>query len=121
MIQRVRHEKIATRIQRNAPRIIELARLAAGTTDDFNKIAAEQIELIKKISEHIAGISSKVLLMTEERKKANKLSGQKAADAYCDKVKPYFDEIRYPCDKLELLVDDELWPLTKYRELLFTK
>jgi len=89
--------------------------------DDFNKIAAEQIELIKKISEHIAGISSKVLLMTEERKKANKLSGQKAADAYCDKVKPYFDEIRYHCDKLELMVDDELWPLTKYRELLFTR
>ena len=89
--------------------------------NDFKKIAAEQIDLIKKISEHIAGISSKVLLMTEERKKANKLSGQKAADAYCDKVKPYFDEIRYHCDKLELMVDDELWPLTKYRELLFTR
>jgi len=89
--------------------------------NDFKKIAAEQIDLIKEISEHIAGISSKVLLMTEERKKANKLSGQKAADAYCDKVKPYFDEIRYHCDKLELMVDDELWPLTKYRELLFTR
>jgi len=89
--------------------------------NDFKKIAAEQIDLIKEISEHIAGISSKVLLMTEERKKANKLSGQKAADAYCDKVKPYFDEIRYHCDKLELMVDDELWPLVKYRELLFTR
>lgn len=45
----------------------------------------------------------------------------KKADAYCFKVKPFFDEIRYHSDKLELLVDDEIWPLTKYRELLFTK
>lgn len=88
---------------------------------NFKKIAAEQIDLIEKISGHIAGISSKVELMTNERKKANKLSGQKAADAYCNKVKPYFDEIRYHCDKLELMIDDELWPLTKYRELLFTR
>ena len=46
---------------------------------------------------------------------------EKRASVYCNKVKPYFDVIRYHCDKLELLVDDELWPLTKYRELLFTK
>jgi len=88
---------------------------------NFKKIAAEQIELIEKISGHIAGISSKVDLMINERKKANKLEGQKAADAYCNKVRPYFDEIRYHCDKLELMIDDELWPLTKYRELLFTR
>ncbi|MGB5461866.1 MAG: glutamine synthetase III [Aureibaculum sp.] len=88
---------------------------------NFKKIAAEQIDLIEKISGHIAGISSKVELMTDERRKANLLHGQKAADAYCNKVKPYFDEIRYHCDKLELMVDDELWPLTKYRELLFTR
>ena len=59
--------------------------------------------------------------MIEERKKANKKDAEKRAEAYCNKVKPYFDIIRYHCDKLELLVDDELWPLTKYRELLFTK
>ena len=88
---------------------------------NFKKIAAEQIDLIEKISGHIAGISSKVDLMINERKKANKLEGQKAADAYCNKVRPYFDEIRYHCDKLELMIDDELWPLTKYRELLFTR
>ena len=41
--------------------------------------------------------------------------------AKSNKVKPFFDEIRYHCDKLELMVDDEIWPLTKYRELLFTK
>ncbi|MGH1385813.1 glutamine synthetase III [Kordia sp.] len=88
---------------------------------DFKKLAAEQIDLIEKISGHIAGINSKVNAMTDERKKANKLAGQKAAEAYCNKVKPYFEEIRYHCDKLELLVDDNLWPLVKYRELLFTR
>ena len=45
----------------------------------------------------------------------------KKANTYCFKVKPLFDEIRYHCDKLELLVDDELWPLVKYREMLFTR
>jgi glutamine synthetase len=60
--------------------------------------------------------------MTEARKKANALTdAQKMAEAYCDKVKPYFEVIREHCDKLELLVDDEIWTLTKYRELLFTR
>ena len=88
---------------------------------DFKKLAKEQIDLIKKISSHIAGINSKVEEMTDSRRKANKLKGQKSADAYCNMVKPYFDEIRYHCDKLEMMVDDELWPLAKYRELLFTR
>jgi glutamine synthetase len=89
--------------------------------NNFQKIATEQIDLIEMISTHIAAINSKVELMTEERRKANKLSGQKAADAYCNNVKPYFEEIRYHCDKLEMMVDDGLWPLTKYREMLFIK
>ena len=59
--------------------------------------------------------------MIAQRKKANQLKGQKSAEAYCNKVKPYFEEIRYHCDKLEMMVDDELWPLAKYRELLFTR
>lgn len=89
---------------------------------DFEKIAKEQIGLIKEISEHIEGINKNVDDMIEERKKANNLSSsEKMAEAYCDKVKPYFDVIREHCDKLELLVDDEIWTLTKYRELLFTK
>jgi glutamine synthetase len=88
---------------------------------DFKKLAAEQIDLIEKISAHIAGINSKVNAMTEERKKANKLEGQKAAEAYCNKVRTYFEESRYHCDKLELMVDDNIWPLVKYRELLFTR
>ncbi len=89
--------------------------------EHYEGYAKEQIDLIKRISNHIAEINSKIEEMTAERKKANKLSGQKHADAYCGKVKPYFDQIRYHADKLELLVDDNLWPLTKYRELLFTR
>ncbi len=89
--------------------------------ENFKKHAKEQIDLIEKISLHIAGINSKVEAMTNERRKANKLEGQKSAEAYCNKVKPYFEEIRYHCDKLEMMVDDELWPLAKYRELLFTR
>jgi len=89
---------------------------------DFEKIAKEQINIIKAISGHIEGINSKVDEMTEARKKANALTdAHKMADAYCEKVKPYFEVIRDHCDKLELLVDDEIWTLTKYRELLFTK
>lgn len=89
---------------------------------DFEKIAKEQISLIKEISEHIEGINSKVEAMIESRKKANNLANaEKMAAAYCNTVKPYFEEIRYHADKLELLVDDEMWTLTKYRELLFVK
>jgi glutamine synthetase len=89
---------------------------------DYEEFAREQIGLIKLISKYMNSILSNVEAMTEERKKANKIDhADKRADAYCNKVKPFFEEIRYACDKLELLVDDELWPLTKYRELLFTR
>ncbi|MEW7280680.1 glutamine synthetase III [Aquimarina sp. 2201CG1-2-11] len=89
---------------------------------DFKNLAAEQMLIIEEISEHIGKINTKVNEMTEARKKANKLTDlEKKASSYCNKVKPLFDEIRYSCDKLELLIDDELWPLTKYRELLFTR
>ena len=88
---------------------------------DFEEVAAEQIELIKRISGHIKVIHSKIDEMIEARKKANKLtSAHELATAYCNNVRPYFDEIRYHCDKLEILVDDDLWTLTKYREMLFT-
>ena len=87
----------------------------------FKKLAKEQLNLIEQISSHIEGINSNVTKMTDERKKANAVENlEKKAEVYCSKVKPLFEDIRYHCDKLELLVDDELWPLTKYRELLFT-
>ncbi|RZW45914.1 MAG: glutamine synthetase type III [Flavobacteriaceae bacterium] len=88
----------------------------------FKKYAKQQLELIQEISSRIEAINSGVTAMINERKKANILKdSEKKAAAYCNKIKPFFDEIRYHCDKLELLVDDELWPLTKYRELLFTR
>lgn len=89
---------------------------------DYHKHAAQQIELIKSISSHIGHIKTFVDEMIEERKKANKIEhAVEKAEAYCNNVKPYFDKIKYHADKLELMVDDELWPLTKTRELLFTR
>ena len=88
--------------------------------DAYQEVASEQIELIRHISEHIKVIHSTVEAMIEARKRANHLpTFAERADAYCNEVKPFFDEIRYHCDKLELMIDDELWTLTKYRELLF--
>ena len=90
--------------------------------NDYKKHASEQIRLITKISEHIYAIHSKVDKMINARKKANVIDVlQDKAEVYCFKIKPFFEDIRYHCDKLELMVDDELWPLTKYRELLFTR
>jgi len=89
---------------------------------DFKKYAKEQLTLIEQISGHLEAINSNVTKMTAERKIANNIKDiEEKAVAYCNKVKPIFSDIRYHCDKLELLVDDEIWPLTKYRELLYTK
>lgn len=78
--------------------------------------------LIKEVSDHISEIHKMVNEMTEERKTANAIEDVEIrAEAYCFKVRPYFEKIRYHVDKLELLVDDEDWPLPKYRELLFLK
>lgn len=89
---------------------------------EFKKYASEQMVLITDISQRIEAINSGVTTMTNARKKANAVKDiTKKATIYCNQVKPLFDDIRYHCDKLELLIDDELWPLAKYRELLFTK
>lgn len=89
--------------------------------NSYEEVAAEQIDMIKRISKHIKVIHQKIDEMTDERRKANRLtSSQDLAHAYCYKVKPFFDEIRYHCDKLEIMVDDELWTMTKYREMLFS-
>ena len=88
----------------------------------YKKWAASQLSLIQQISEHIEIIKEKTDAMTDARRGANILEGShKKAKAYEEQVKSHFDEIRYHCDKLEQLVDDQDWPLTKYRELLFIK
>ena len=86
------------------------------------KASATQVKLIEEMSEHITGIITLTDEMIEERKKANVIEESRAkAIAYCDKVKPYLEQIRHHSDKLELMVDDELWPLPKLREVLFTR
>lgn len=89
--------------------------------DKYTEHAKEQMLMIERISRHIAEINSGVNTMIEERKKANTIEDDfEKSLAYCNKVKPFFENIRYHCDKLELLVDNSLWPLAKYRELLFS-
>ena len=81
-----------------------------------------QLRIIEVISNHINAISSNVEAMINARKEANAIESMHArAVAYCDKVKPYFDVIRYHADKLELIVDDQMWVLPKYREMLFLR
>lgn len=86
------------------------------------KLSTHDLGVIEEISERISTIKLKVEAMIEARKVANKIESEREkAIAYHDKVLPYFDEIRYNVDKLELIVDNELWPLPKYRELLFIR
>lgn len=86
----------------------------------FEKHAKEQMVIIECISQHIAAINRGVNAMISARKKANQLSdAYQKAMAYCKEVFPFFEEIRYHCDKLELIVDASLWPMAKYRQLLF--
>ena len=88
----------------------------------YKKMSESQLDIVERISEHIQAIKMKTDAMVDERKLANNMTDiNKKAIAYCDSVRPYFDEIRYHCDKLEQLVGDQQWPLTKYRELLFIK
>ena len=81
-----------------------------------------QLKVLEQISNHISVIETKVAEMTQARKDANNIeSMEQKAEAYNVNVKPFLDQIRYHIDKLELVVDDEIWPLPKYRELLFTR
>jgi glutamine synthetase len=80
------------------------------------------LDIIKKLAEHINFIKTNTDLMVDERKKANGIDdARERAIAYDEKVKAYFDPIRYHVDKLEQLVDDAVWPLPKFRELMFLK
>ncbi len=84
--------------------------------------ASADIELIKKIQGHTAEIQRLTGEMIEARKHANPIEDQRAkAIAYHDTVAVFFDQIRYHIDKLEEIVDDQIWPLPKYRELLFLR
>jgi glutamine synthetase len=95
-------------------RLIENARGLKEVLDSksYIKLSKNQLNSIKEISDHISAIKEGVEEMIEARKKANVIEDMsKQAFAYKDSVKVHFDTIRYHVDKLELLVDDELWPL----------
>ncbi len=88
----------------------------------YSEVLGQQAYTIGKISEHITAIKDNVATMINARKEANALEdAAKRAYAYCDTVKPLLEVVRYHIDKLEILVDDTLWPLPKYREMLFIK
>ncbi len=90
--------------------------------ETYTNVSKTQIDTIKEISTHISVIKEKVQQMVETRREANLMEDiEQAAVNYHGKVLPFFDEIRYHADKLELMVDDELWSLPKYRELLFIR
>jgi glutamine synthetase len=86
----------------------------------YHRVSESQVEMINEIAEHIQQVRTLANKMLEARKTANKINdSEKKAFVYCEKVFPYFDKIRFQINKLESLVDDEIWPLPKYRELLF--
>ena len=87
-----------------------------------NEMAKCDLDTIEKISHHMGLIKTLVAEMVNARKKANNISAEREkAIAYHDTVVPAMETIRYNIDKLELMVDNEMWPLPKYRELLFIR
>ena len=85
-------------------------------------MSADRIELVREISKRVTAIKTLVRNMTEARKVANHMDNYKdRAFAYEETVRPYLESIREHIDNLEMEIDDEIWPLPKYRELLFTK
>jgi glutamine synthetase len=89
--------------------------------EEFKSLSGNRIELIKEISDHVTSIKAGVNEMIEARKVANKMEDEKEkARKYSKTVAPFLNKIRYHIDKLELIVDDEIWPLPKYREILFS-
>ena len=90
--------------------------------EKFERLAAEKLNLIEEIESYVDNVQTLVGLMIEARKVANRIEVEREkAVAYHDTVAPYFEKIRYNIDKLELIVDNEMWPLPKYRELLFIR
>lgn len=92
------------------------------TGEKADRISAIDMDNIEKISDHIAAIQTGVKEMVNQRKIANHLDNERdKAIAYHDNVSPHMEDIRYHIDKLELMVDNEIWPLPKYREMLFIR
>ena len=90
--------------------------------EEYEQLSADRKELIREISHRVTAIKQLVRQMTEARKVANHMENfQQRAFAYEESVRPFLGQIRDHIDHLEMEIDDEIWPLPKYRELLFTK
>ena len=90
--------------------------------EEAEHLSSENLAIIRKISEHTIYIKEHVDAMVEARKVANKIAAEREkAIAYHDNISPMLEQIRYHIDKLELIVDDQMWTLPKYRELLFIR
>jgi glutamine synthetase len=90
--------------------------------EEFEALAADNKNTVREIGERVVAIKTMVHEMIEARKVANNIENmEQKTFEYSNKVRPYLDKIRYHIDKLEEVVDDEIWPLPKYRELLFAK
>ena len=91
-------------------------------SDEFEPLANPQIQTIRKIAEHLREVREKVKEMVDKRKEINVIADiSTKAQSYSNEIKPFIEEIRYHIDKLELIVDNQMWPLPKYRELLFMR
>jgi glutamine synthetase len=112
---------VATRYQSFlVDNLVKLKSLFVG--DKGERIASHDLSIIEKISDHMIEIKSEVDKMIDARKVANRIENEREkAIAYHDTVAPCMETIRYHIDKLELMVDNEMWPLPKYRELLFIR
>lgn len=103
-------------------KLIDNAYKMKGLFGDADKLSAENLAIIRKISEHTSYIKEHVDSMIEARKIANRIENEREkAIAYHDTIAPMLEQIRYHIDKLELIVDDQMWTLPKYRELLFIR
>ena len=88
--------------------------------DEYKTLCSSEFATLKKISSYINDISRDVEELVESRKRANRIADiAQRAKVYSKEVKAYMDKVRYSADHLEMIVDDEMWPLPKYRELLF--
>ena len=111
---------VATRYQ--SVLLDNVMKMTAIFGEEGKEMAEQEKETIKKIAKHMVVIKDAVKNMVNSRKVANVIECEREkAIAYHDSVKPCMETIRYHIDKLELLVDNEMWPLPKYRELLFIR
>lgn len=113
---------VATKYQSELVDNVHKIQLAFSDPAKVKELTAYNIDLIEKINKHVSFVAENVEAMVEKRKVVNKIEDMRSlAVAYHDEIAPYFDAIRYHIDKLELIVEDEMWTLPKYRELLFIR